>query len=532
MQQTRSGATRTYRGGSLEELLPQILSELGPEAVITKQREGVVGGVGGFFGKRCVEVEVELPLPQQFTPTPTLPRRAVVDAYDRGDTLVGQPAVGQPAVGQPSAARPVAEPAFAPGDTGSPIIDAMFAQALPFADHLTAAAAAVSAATASSTLRSPEPWDEFDLAELDDEEFQPLDLAPDPLSEQEQAREWAKQEIRAMKAGIAQRHCTAAATVAPLRTAAPARGTARLAPVASATAAPATAVRSVTTRPATAPAVPRALAAALTSGPAAEPGRLPAQRTSTEIVAVSEALSEAGLPESLVLAIHKDVSREVRPFANDLPVRAQVRAVLARRIKTKSGWRGKRRTIALVGTYGSGKSLTAAKLCHAFAVGGGLSVGVVSLESPRSAIQLGLLTEGIGVDFQIADAPSQVALAVGRVDARDVIVVDTPGADADDAESIDRLERLLAALRPDETHFLVPASADVQPSQALLAALAGRIGVDRILITRLDEAPALGAQIALSISSRLPISYLASGGEADFGLAPADPVVLAGMVLP
>ena len=522
MQQTRSGETRTYRGGSLEELLPQIVSELGPEAVITKQREGVVGGVGGFFGKRCVEVEVELPQPQQFTPTPALPRRAVVDAYDRGDTLVGQPLVGQPVVGQPSAAMPVAEPAFAPGDTGSPIIDAMFAQALPFADHLTAAAAAaaVSAATASSTLRSPEPWDEFDLAELDDEEFQPLDLAPDLLSEQEQeqAREWAKQEIRAMKAGIAQRHSTAAATAAPLRTAAPARGTARLAPVASATAAPAT--------------VPRALAAALTSGPAAEPGRLPAQRTSTEIVAVSEALSEAGLPESLVLAIHKDVSREVRPFANDLPVRAQVRAVLARRIKTKSGWRGKRRTIALVGTYGCGKSLTAAKLCHAFAVGGGLSVGVLSLESPRSAIQLGLLTEGIGVDFQIADAPSQVALAVGRVDARDVIVVDTPGADADDAESIDRLERLLAALRPDETHFLVPASADVQPSQALLAALAGRIGVDRILITRLDEAPALGAQIALSISSRLPISYLASGGEAHFGLAPADPIVLAGMVLP
>ena len=27
----------------------QILEELGPEAVVTRQREGVVGGIGGFF---------------------------------------------------------------------------------------------------------------------------------------------------------------------------------------------------------------------------------------------------------------------------------------------------------------------------------------------------------------------------------------------------------------------------------------------------------------------------------------------------
>jgi flagellar biosynthesis GTPase FlhF len=215
-----------------------------------------------------------------------------------------------------------------------------------------------------------------------------------------------------------------------------------------------------------------------------------------------------------------------------LPVQSQARAALAKRIKTKSGWRGKRRMVALVGTHGSGKTLTAAKLCHAYAIGGGLSVGLLSLEAPRCAMQLGLLTEGIGVDFQIADHPSQVALAAGRVDAGDLIVVDTPGADAGDIESVERLERLLLALRPDETHFLVPASADIEPSRALLEALAGRIGVDRILITRLDEAPALGAHVALSISSRLPISYLASGGAASYGLAPADPFALAGMVLP
>ena len=48
---------RTYRGDSIESLLPQIRAEIGPEAVIVRQREGLIGGVGGFFQKRCVEVD-------------------------------------------------------------------------------------------------------------------------------------------------------------------------------------------------------------------------------------------------------------------------------------------------------------------------------------------------------------------------------------------------------------------------------------------------------------------------------------------
>ena len=507
MTESRTQETRTYRGSSLEELLPQILGELGPEAVITKQREGVVGGLGGFFGKRCVEVEVEVPaalaaaagaaapLPPA-APRASLPYRAVLDAYDLGDTLVGAQALG---------------------DSGSPIIDSVFAQALPFADHLTVAA---SQAAPSTTLQAPQSWaDDLDLAQLDAEEFQPLDLLPDPLAEE--ARAWAKQEIRAMKKAVAERSAAPAAPAA-----APAKAPAR-APARAAAPTPAAAPAAVMAARAAAGVGAPALAAAPAAG-----ARLPVKRSTSELVAVTASLAEAGLPESLVLAIHRDIAREVRPFASDLPVHDQARAALARRIKTKHGWRGKRRTIALVGGAGAGKTLTAAKFCHAFAVGGGLSVGALSLESPRAALQLGYLTDGIGVDFQIADLPSQVPLAAGRLEARDLIVVDTPAVDVGSPGTLSRLESLLLALRPDETHFLVPASAEIEPSQALLEALASRLGIDRILITRLDEAPSLGAQLALSISARLPISYLATGDTVTYGLAPADSVALATMVLP
>jgi flagellar biosynthesis protein FlhF len=53
--------TKTYRGRSLEELLPKVRAELGPDAVIVRQREGLTGGVGGFFQKRLVEIEASAP---------------------------------------------------------------------------------------------------------------------------------------------------------------------------------------------------------------------------------------------------------------------------------------------------------------------------------------------------------------------------------------------------------------------------------------------------------------------------------------
>jgi flagellar biosynthesis GTPase FlhF len=50
---------RTYRARKLEDLIPQIRADLGPDAIILRQREGLTGGVGGFFAQRCVEVEAQ-----------------------------------------------------------------------------------------------------------------------------------------------------------------------------------------------------------------------------------------------------------------------------------------------------------------------------------------------------------------------------------------------------------------------------------------------------------------------------------------
>src|SRR5829696_6963764 len=56
-------AVKTYRGRTLDELLPKIRAELGPDAIVLRRREGLAGGVGGFFQKSFVEVEARGPVP-------------------------------------------------------------------------------------------------------------------------------------------------------------------------------------------------------------------------------------------------------------------------------------------------------------------------------------------------------------------------------------------------------------------------------------------------------------------------------------
>ena len=50
-------ATKTFRARSLTDALAQVRDELGPDAVVVRRREGLEGGVAGFFQKAVVEIE-------------------------------------------------------------------------------------------------------------------------------------------------------------------------------------------------------------------------------------------------------------------------------------------------------------------------------------------------------------------------------------------------------------------------------------------------------------------------------------------
>src|SRR4051794_41646433 len=96
---------KTFRGRSLEEVLPRIRAELGPDAIVLRRREGLGGGVGGFFQRPYVEVDAR-PAHADERPLEIRSDRATIEGLS------------------------------------SPAVQALFEQATPFADALAAAAAA------------------------------------------------------------------------------------------------------------------------------------------------------------------------------------------------------------------------------------------------------------------------------------------------------------------------------------------------------------------------------------------------------
>ena len=247
---------------------------------------------------------------------------------------------------------------------------------------------------------------------------------------------------------------------------------------------------------------------------------------------VAAALVSAGMPEAVVDGLVTDAAKMLAPFDPDASPTELVRRMLARTMRVEHGWRTKSRIIVLVGPAGSGKTLTAAKLAHAYAGRSPFTVRTLSLEPGEGADRLAALTDGLDLERRSADTPEAAKTAVRAPGPDGVIVVDTPPVSPGDPDGIAALGRLLAAVRPDETHLVTPAGYDARSLLHLNAALDATCPVNRILISRIDEAPSAAVAVGISLQLKRPVSYLCDGRNPTEGLRPAEPNELASLVMP
>jgi flagellar biosynthesis protein FlhF len=193
---------------------------------------------------------------------------------------------------------------------------------------------------------------------------------------------------------------------------------------------------------------------------------------------------------------------------------------------------GTARVVALVGPTGVGKTTTVAKLAANFRLRDNRRVGLITVDTYRIAAveQLRTYAEIIDLPMEVVSTPREMRAAVQKMRDFDLVLMDTAGRSPRDEVRIRELRTMLAEAEPHEVHLVLSAAASAR-SLAAAAEKFAPVGVTSLLITKLDEATALGNLLTLARQCQLPFSYLTDGQNVPDDIAVAEPKPLAQMIL-
>src|SRR6266478_3167844 len=196
--------------------------------------------------------------------------------------------------------------------------------------------------------------------------------------------------------------------------------------------------------------------------------------------------------------------------------------------------------ILLVGLQGSGKTTTAAKLARRLKLEQKAPALVAAdIYRPAAAEQLRQLGQQVGVPVFGAGVGAQHAAPVQKLvqdalreaeSARArTVIVDTAGRLQIDAEMMDELRALKAAVAPKEV-LLVADGMTGQDAVKIARGFHEGVGLTGVILTKLDGDARGGAALSIHGVTGVPIKYVGVGEKTD-AIEPFDPGRMAGRIL-
>ncbi len=252
---------------------------------------------------------------------------------------------------------------------------------------------------------------------------------------------------------------------------------------------------------------------------------------------------ETNFAQTVLAAVRNELSQA--QAADPAIARAAVLAELARLIPCapilapgpgQAARRSAPLAVALIGATGAGKTTTIAKLAAEYALRRGLRIALVTSDTYRigAVEQLREYAQIIGVPLHVAATPPEMDRTISRIASAtqptDVILIDTAGRSPADPQRVDELRDVIDAARPDHRLLVLSASA----SPAAMARIAERFAAlrpDRLVVSKLDEAGAMGVLTNVPRTTGLPVSHFTTGQDVPDFLEEARPERLAMITL-
>ena len=236
-----------------------------------------------------------------------------------------------------------------------------------------------------------------------------------------------------------------------------------------------------------------------------------------ELVRVWESMGEAGVDREWATDLTQDAL--VRLGADELISAEAVENYLISKLSSVvrpalelQGRRTMPYKVMLVGAPGAGKTTLIQKLASDPVGYAKRKVGLVSLDTHRVAAieQIRTFARIAGTPLEVVFQPEQCAAALTRLSSCDVILIDTPGCSAGDAERRELLRQFAEALDPDEIH-LIQNSAVRDEDLIYACRMFRELRITHLGFTRLDESLRHGYLLNVVREAGKPVGWISSG---------------------
>lgn len=192
--------------------------------------------------------------------------------------------------------------------------------------------------------------------------------------------------------------------------------------------------------------------------------------------------------------------------------------------------------VMMVGLQGSGKTTTCAKLGNLLRQQGHNPVLVAcDVTRPAAVKQLAILGENLSlgiIEPNPGEKPVEIALRAREEAVRrgyDVVIIDTAGRLHVDDEMMAELEEMKARVHPHSV-LLVADAMMGQDAVNVASTFASRLGIDGVILTKLDGDARGGAALSIKAVTGCPIKFVGVGEKTD-ALEPFHPDRMASRIL-